>query len=95
MQQEVGSKICLVDWVMSKSPSSSLSSKELGLDCSICLELLEEPVTPQCGHSLCKACLAKISKPDPSAPGAKCAECPTCRKKCATAGLEVSIQLRA
>jgi hypothetical protein len=37
-------------------PASRPSPAALGLNCPVCLTLFDEPVTLQCGHSLCAAC---------------------------------------
>ncbi|XP_076006665.1 E3 ubiquitin/ISG15 ligase TRIM25-like [Genypterus blacodes] len=48
--------------------------KEEQLQCSICLDVFTEPVTIECGHSFCKACIDQHWNPD-----AQCV-CPLCNK---------------
>lgn len=44
------------------------------LECSICLELLCDPVTCPCGHNFCRSCLLPALKTN--------ASCPLCRAPC-------------
>uniref|UniRef100_A0A8C7WLV8 Uncharacterized protein n=1 Tax=Oryzias sinensis TaxID=183150 RepID=A0A8C7WLV8_9TELE len=50
-------------------------SSEL-LDCSICLQLLEEPVTTTCGHSFCRQCIERFW----SSQAEGSSSCPQCRR---------------
>ncbi|KAJ3019607.1 UNVERIFIED_CONTAM: hypothetical protein HDU68_010594 [Siphonaria sp. JEL0065] len=38
-------------------PLPSLGSDDIGIDCSLCLNPLCDPVTLKCGHSYCRVCL--------------------------------------
>uniref|UniRef100_A0A3B4UTL7 RING-type domain-containing protein n=1 Tax=Seriola dumerili TaxID=41447 RepID=A0A3B4UTL7_SERDU len=44
---------------MASAPASSSETCSLDehLTCSICMEMFEDPVTTDCGHSFCKKCL--------------------------------------
>ncbi|ESO85348.1 hypothetical protein LOTGIDRAFT_235834, partial [Lottia gigantea] len=53
---------------------------EYALSCSICMELFNEPMLLPCAHSLCKACLDKLRKPQGKA-ASKTIDCPQCREK--------------
>uniref|UniRef100_A0A452IBI3 RING-type domain-containing protein n=1 Tax=Gopherus agassizii TaxID=38772 RepID=A0A452IBI3_9SAUR len=46
--------------------------------CSICLEYLTEPVTIECGHNFCRACITQYSERRKSQSGTKF-PCPECR----------------
>ncbi|XP_036077539.1 tripartite motif-containing protein 5-like isoform X2 [Rousettus aegyptiacus] len=48
--------------------------------CPICLELLTEPLSLDCGHSFCQACITANSKKFVIGQGASC--CPVCRVSC-------------
>jgi len=49
-------------------PALRRSATEEGLTCGICLNVMCEPVTLQCGHTLCKACFVRhLETIDPEA----------------------------
>jgi len=45
------------------------------LECSVCLQLLCEPVTTPCGHSFCRPCLVGTLRKNKK-------KCPSCRAIC-------------
>ena len=51
----------------------SESTNHISLDCLICLDLLCEPITTNCGHSFCKYCFISYLKSNNN--------CPVCRKQ--------------
>ncbi|CAG9812763.1 unnamed protein product [Phaedon cochleariae] len=53
--------------------------------CIFCLEVVFEPVTTECGHNFCKACLKRAFTAD-------CHQCPCCRKDLGK-GLEINEKL--
>ncbi|XP_075769448.1 E3 ubiquitin-protein ligase TRIM17-like [Pelodiscus sinensis] len=57
--------------------------------CSICLELLRDPVTTACGHSFCKPCITRICK------GREDATCPQCRQPLPEGRLKPNQELRS
>nr|XP_005578967.1 PREDICTED: tripartite motif-containing protein 34 isoform X1 [Macaca fascicularis] len=62
--------------------SSAMASKILlnvqeEVTCPICLELLTEPLSLGCGHSLCRACITVSNKEAVTSPGGK-SSCPVC-----------------
>merc|ERR1711969_467810 len=68
---------------------SSATIREIDLQCSICLDVLDQPVTPQCGHNFCQTCLRDWRRQ----PRSKSNSCPLCDKKLRGA-LNVNIALR-
>uniref|UniRef100_G3RFQ9 RING-type E3 ubiquitin transferase n=2 Tax=Gorilla gorilla gorilla TaxID=9595 RepID=G3RFQ9_GORGO len=62
--------------------SSAMASKILlnvqeEVTCPICLELLTEPLSLDCGHSLCRACITVSNKEAVTSAGGK-SSCPVC-----------------
>ncbi|XP_077074118.1 E3 ubiquitin-protein ligase TRIM39-like [Siphateles boraxobius] len=55
--------------------SSSGPSLNKGLQCSICMEVLTDPVTTPCGHNFCRTCLIKCW------PNSQTCFCPLCKEK--------------
>ena len=47
--------------------------------CVVCMEVLLDPVTLPCGHSLDKACLEQVIATTPLVRGRRAPCCPTCR----------------
>eukprot|EP01041_Mallomonas_annulata_P004455 gene4455-8875_t len=55
--------------------SNQMKDAEGFLECSVCLNLICEPISIPCGHSFCRVCLFKSLK--------KCKQtCPSCRAVC-------------
>ncbi|XP_006896549.1 PREDICTED: tripartite motif-containing protein 72 [Elephantulus edwardii] len=46
------------------------------LSCPLCLQLFDAPVTTECGHSFCRACLGRVAG-EPAADGS--VPCPSCQ----------------
>ncbi|XP_028829355.1 E3 ubiquitin-protein ligase TRIM39-like [Denticeps clupeoides] len=57
------------------------------LKCSICLDLLKDPVTTSCGHSFCEACLNQNNRENAN-------ECPLCKAH-VNSGAKVNVVLKA
>ncbi|KAL5006568.1 hypothetical protein ScPMuIL_015374 [Solemya velum] len=51
-----------------------LSQLKKNVECCICLDMLNNPVSTKCGHQYCKFCITKFLKTKPSLP------CPLCKK---------------
>jgi cytochrome c553 len=63
------------------------------LSCTVCLEPFTDPLTLQCGHSVCKSCSIRLLKAY-KGPGMDCLSCPICRSITASASkLHVSTEL--
>ncbi|XP_072452940.1 RING finger protein 112-like isoform X1 [Notamacropus eugenii] len=68
-----------------RSSSSSASIRKLDLlksdlTCSICLELLQSPVSLECGHNFCAQCIT--CHWDSGVPSSQPPCCPECRRRC-------------
>uniref|UniRef100_G1S6E0 RING-type E3 ubiquitin transferase n=1 Tax=Nomascus leucogenys TaxID=61853 RepID=G1S6E0_NOMLE len=57
--------------------SKTLLNVQKEVTCPICLELLTEPLSLGCGHSLCRACITVSNKEVVTSPGGK-SSCPVC-----------------
>eukprot|EP00937_MAST-01D_sp_MAST-1D-sp2_P005038 g5038.t1 len=53
-------------------------------ECSICMEMLEDPKVTPCGHMFCKDCIETVL----TTPGASFEKCPNCRTRCTPAVLK-------
>ncbi|XP_035931899.1 E3 ubiquitin-protein ligase TRIM34-like isoform X1 [Halichoerus grypus] len=56
-----------------------LTNIEEEVTCPICLDLLKEPLSLDCGHSFCKACIAAENKESVTSQGGKSSNCPVCQ----------------
>uniref|UniRef100_A0A3B1ITJ6 RING-type domain-containing protein n=1 Tax=Astyanax mexicanus TaxID=7994 RepID=A0A3B1ITJ6_ASTMX len=61
-----------------KTPAELLSRSPSTKDCSVCLDLLSDPVTVPCGHSYCLRCIRDYW--DQMGPAGGCF-CPQCRRR--------------
>ena len=55
------------DVIASSRQPKARSATEMGLTCSICMEVFAYPVTLECGHTCCKPCLVQWLEPKPAA----------------------------
>lgn len=60
------------------------------LSCPLCLQLFDAPVTAECGHSFCRACLNRVAG-EPAADGT--APCPCCQAPTRPQVLSTNLQL--
>ncbi|XP_059548147.1 tripartite motif-containing protein 72 [Myotis daubentonii] len=60
------------------------------LSCPLCLQLFDAPVTAECGHSFCRACLSRVAG-EPGADGT--APCPSCQAPTRPQALSTNLQL--
>lgn len=60
------------------------------LSCPLCLQLFDAPVTAECGHSFCRACLSRAAG-EPAADGS--VPCPCCRAPTRPQALRTNLQL--
>uniref|UniRef100_A0A8C3T744 Zinc finger protein RFP n=1 Tax=Chelydra serpentina TaxID=8475 RepID=A0A8C3T744_CHESE len=67
-----------------KSPAPGI----LGSTCPVCLEYFTEPVTLECGHNFCRACMARCWRGSDTA-----ASCPQCRETVQQRNLRSNRQL--
>ena len=59
--------------------------------CTVCMEVLLDPVTPPCGHALDQRCMQKLVD---AARGGGRSTCPTCRDPLPAQLPRVSVQFR-
>ncbi|XP_012920779.1 E3 ubiquitin-protein ligase TRIM58 isoform X1 [Heterocephalus glaber] len=62
--------------------------------CAVCLDLLRAPVTVDCGHSFCAACVRALLDAQPRSP-ARAPRCPQCRADVRPEGVRPNRQLAA
>lgn len=60
------------------------------LSCPLCLTLFDAPVTAECGHSFCRACLVRVAG-EPAADGT--VPCPCCQAPTRPQALSTNLQL--
>lgn len=60
------------------------------LSCPLCLQLFDAPVTAECGHSFCRACLSRVAG-EPAADGT--VPCPCCQALTRPQALSTNQQL--
>uniref|UniRef100_A0A8C3FI46 RING-type domain-containing protein n=1 Tax=Chrysemys picta bellii TaxID=8478 RepID=A0A8C3FI46_CHRPI len=56
------------------TPIRGMEQLREDVTCSICLDILDDPVSIECGHNFCRGCLS-IHWSEVSAQGCRCPEC--------------------
>ncbi|XP_032709185.1 tripartite motif-containing protein 34-like isoform X2 [Lontra canadensis] len=59
--------------------SKLLTNIKEEVTCPICLDLLKEPLSLDCGHSFCKACITAANKESKTSQEEKSSNCPVCQ----------------
>ncbi|XP_058035708.1 tripartite motif-containing protein 72 isoform X2 [Ahaetulla prasina] len=62
---------------MSSSQQRLMQGMHQDLSCPVCLKLFQSPVTTECGHTFCQACLARVATEESE--GKTSPSCPTCQ----------------
>lgn len=60
------------------------------LSCPLCLQLFDAPITAECGHSFCRACLGRVAG-EPAVDGT--VPCPSCQAPTRPQALNTNLQL--
>uniref|UniRef100_A0A8C4YAH8 RING-type domain-containing protein n=1 Tax=Gopherus evgoodei TaxID=1825980 RepID=A0A8C4YAH8_9SAUR len=60
------------------TPQGMVKRLQEDVTCSICLDILEDPVSIECGHNFCRGCLVAHW----SGVSASGSQCPECRAPC-------------
>ncbi|KAL1519263.1 hypothetical protein AB1Y20_022792 [Prymnesium parvum] len=76
----------------SSPPRLRRSATQLGLTCAVCFDLLLEPLTTPCGHSLCEECL--LTYLESVAERGAAVGCPQCRQPIPLEPPAVNVALR-
>lgn len=78
---------------------SDMSVLKEEANCSICLEMMKEPVSIDCGHSYCRSCITDIcEKKQPEAVLSLCPDtfyCPQCRRPFQKESIRPNTQLHS
>lgn len=67
----------IIPFFTMSTPKSELRES---LECSICVNLFDEPKQLSCGHTFCLQCVRKITKREPGFQYIEVIRCPFCQK---------------
>uniref|UniRef100_A0A8C6Y4C1 RING-type E3 ubiquitin transferase n=1 Tax=Naja naja TaxID=35670 RepID=A0A8C6Y4C1_NAJNA len=76
---------------MSSSQQRLMQGMHQDLSCPICLKLFQSPVTTECGHTFCQACLARVATEESE--GKTAPSCPTCQALTKVEQLRINQQM--
>ncbi|ETE58889.1 Tripartite motif-containing protein 72 [Ophiophagus hannah] len=76
---------------MSSSQQRLMQGMHQDLSCPICLKLFQSPVTTECGHTFCQACLARVATEESE--GKTTPSCPTCQALTKVEQLRINQQM--
>ncbi|KAM3821758.1 tripartite motif-containing protein 72 [Vipera latastei] len=76
---------------MSGSQQRLMQGMHQDLSCPICLKLFQSPVTTECGHTFCQACLARVATEESE--GKAAPSCPTCQALTKVEQLRINQQM--
>ncbi|KAM6450713.1 tripartite motif-containing protein 72 [Liasis olivaceus] len=76
---------------MSSSQQRLMQGMHQDLSCPICLKLFQSPVTTECGHTFCQACLSRVATEEDG--GKAAPSCPTCQALTKVEQLRINQQM--
>ncbi|XP_070584673.1 tripartite motif-containing protein 72 [Erythrolamprus reginae] len=76
---------------MSISQQHLMQGMHQDLSCPVCLQLFQSPVTTECGHTFCQACLARVATE--GGEGKTSPSCPTCQNLTKVEQLRINQQM--